>query len=672
MSLAYISATKPLYEAFGTVRIDPNRSGSLGLTDALGLGSSSDVIPTEIGVLTSDQVALSAMESLTSEQFQEFAGFAKTQMVFNLEDAEHRPLHLNSQQADLLDRFKRGLAAKQQEGTQLVALTFRDHNPDMTALLLNRTVDAYQRKSFDSRYESVAQVRSWLSVQMNDLQKQAATAQQKLAGFQESNGLVGTDPSNNTIIDRLKLLNERLTMAEGDRIVKEAQLRAAVDGDPAVLASLLPDTHLQELQATEATLDAQEAQLAAKFGHSYPPLVETRTQLAKVRQEIKTSISAITAHLNEDFDSSRQVEAMLRRDYEGAVAQAYALNRKLADYAVLLAEGTSSRDLYDTLQYKLQQATVNAGLDSINTMVVDRARVEKFPVEPKKTVILASGLILGLAAGIAMALLKEALGGEIQTIAQIENSVGLASLSTVPHMNWDGVRNAKPADRARLVTMNEPRSRAAESYRTLRNSVLFSSIDRPPKLMLITSCLPKEGKSSTTANYAIVLAQSGAKVLVIDADLRRPTLHQIFGVANRQGLSDHLVDSNLPQLILQPIPELPNLHFLPAGQHTAFPSEMLGAARLRQELEQWAKEYDNVLMDSAPLLTVGDSLPLATWADTTVMVARAGLTPLKALIRGRAILLRAHARIAGVVLNDISHAGQDSGYYGKDGYGYYN
>ncbi len=673
VSLMYISVAKPVYEAYGTVRIDPSRAGSLGLTDAL-LGGDSEVIPTEIAILKSDQVALSALETLTPEQFQSFVGFPKSQMIFKLEGDNHAPKLLTRMQEGAVGALKGGLNAKQVEGTQLVAISFRDHNPEIAALLVNRVVDAYLRQTFDSRYSSVVQVRGWLSTQMDDLQKRAADAQHRLAEFQEKNNLVGTDPTNNTVIDRLKLLNERVTMAEGDRIINEAQLRAAETGDPAVLASLLPDQHLQSLQASEATLYAQSAELSTKFAANYPPLVEVRKQLADIREEIQKNIGVVTSHLKETLSASQQAEDMLRKDYQAEVTNAYALNRTQADYAVLAAEGSSSRELYDTLQYKLQQATVNAGLDSINTMIVDRARAPLTPVEPKKMLVLASGLILGLAAGIGAALLKEALGGEIHTISQVESGTGMVSLATVPHMDW----GAKTGDAAqsgpisRLITMREPRSRASEAYRTLRNSVLLSSIDRPPRSMLITSSLPGEGKSSTSVNYAIVLAQNGAKVLLVDADLRRPTLDKILGVPSSAGLTDWMIDRGGPESILQPVPELPNLHFIPAGRSITFPSEALASLKLRGLLEQWEKEYDNVLVDSAPLLTVSDSLPLASWVDSVILVARAGKTPVKALVRVKAILKRAHARIAGVLLNDISHAGKDTGYYGKGGYDYYN
>jgi polysaccharide biosynthesis transport protein len=670
ISIVYVFLATPIYQASGLVRIDPTRSGSLGLTDVL-IGAPSDVIPTEIGIFTSDQVALSSMEALTAAQFQSFAGFPKSAMVFRLEDAQQNPIYLNAQQMNVIEKFKKSLTAKQVEGTQLVGISFRDRDPQLAARILNHAVDAYLRAGFDSRYNSVAQVHDWLSTQMGQLQQRASAAQQKLAQFQEANNLVGTTPTDNTVVDRLKLLNERVTLAESDRIVKEAQLRAAMSGDPAVLTSLVTDPELTSLEATRGSLYAQYAQLATKYGANYPPLIETKRQLSEVQNQIENGVKVITSRLREDFTASQQAENMLRAQYEQEIARAQSLNRKQADYAVLVAEGTASRDLYDTLEYRLQQATVNAGLDSINTMIVDRARVPLLPVEPKKLLILASALVLGLAVGIGAALIKDAVGGEIQTISQIENGTGLATLATVPHIDWH-VKGETVNAQSRLVTLREGRSRGADAYRTLRNSVLLSSIDRAPRLLLITSSLSGEGKTSTAANYSIVLAQRGAKVLIIDSDLRRPTMHVVLGVPNKLGLSDFLIDRASAEDIQTPIPELPNLHFISAGTNLTFPSESLASAKLQSLLQQWKEEYDNVILDSAPVLLVSDSLPIANMADTTILIARAGVTPFKALMRSRAILARARARIAGVLLNDTSSTGQGSGYYGKDGYDYYN
>ena len=674
-ALVYIAVKTPIYEATATIRIDPSRAGSLGLSDLLSLaggGGSGDQIPTEMGILKSDQVTLASLKSLSDAQFRSFAGFDKSQMNFTPTD-----VMLTRAQEGVIGAVKMQVGVKQVEGTQLVNISFRDRNPQLAAILTNNLVQAYIRQSFDSRYSSVSQVRVWLSAQMDDLRNRAAESQRKLAEFQEKNNLVGIDPQNNTVVDRLKLLNSRLTEAEGDRILKEAQLRAAMTGDPAVLGALFPDSKLQALQAQQANLYGEYAQLTSKFGSKYQPLIELKKQMATVDAGIKDNISTISARLKEDYDASSGAENMLRQSFEAETQKAFALNRTQADYALLIADSSSSRDLYDMLQYKLQQAVVDAGLNSVDTMVVDSARVPLDPVEPKKALTLAFGLLLGLAAGVGAALLKESVSDQIRSIQQVERDTGLVNLATIPHLLLPTLPSPggamvqageRPLD---IITLREPRSRPAESYRTLRNAVLLTSIDHPPNTVLITSSLPGEGKSSTAVNYSIVLAQKGARVLLVDADLRRPTLHKQFRVSNRRGLSTYIIGEDERLNLVTPVPEIPSLTLLPAGRDVPFPSEVLGSQKFRTLLKNLEADFDNIVIDSAPILTVSDTLPLATWTDAVILVARAGSTPMKALNRTKAVLRRAHARIVGVLLNDMSGVGGDSGYYGKGGYDYY-
>jgi succinoglycan biosynthesis transport protein ExoP len=675
-AMIYVALATPVYEATASIRIDPTRAGSLGLNDLLsmvGSAGSGEQLQTEMSILQSDQVAMATLDNLTPKQFRSYAGIDKGTMDFTASNKQ-----LSRTQENILGGFKAALSTKQVEGTQLVGIRFRNGNPEIAAVIVNNVIGAYIRGNFDSRYESVTQVRAWLSSQMDELRTRASNAQKKLAQYQEQNNIIGADPSNNTVTDRLKLLNERLTTAEGDRIVKEAQVRAAATGDPAILASLVPDPQLQSLQQEEGTLYAQYIEQSTKFGAAYPPLIEVKQQLANVKAQITQSLHLISARLNEDYDASHRTEGMLRAQYEQETGKAYALNRTQADYAVLMAEATSSRDLYDTLQYKLQQASVDAGLNSVNTMIVDRARAPIDPIAPKKGLILGAGLIIGAVVGVGGALLRVALSDQVQSLHQIELATGLISLAAVPHLSLPQVAlvaGGPPGDsmlRRDLIAIREPRSRGAESYRSLRNSILLSSIDSPFRSILITSSLPGEGKSSTAANYAVILAQKGGRVLLVDADLRRPTLHLYFGVANTVGLSDAILGDASRAMVTTPIHDLENLHFLPAGGKVSLPSEALGSMKFNAMIKEWEERYDTVIFDSAPVLSVSDTVPLASWTDAVVLMARAGFTPLSALQRTKTVLTRAHARIAGVVLNDITSQIGDYGYYAKYDDGYYN
>jgi capsular exopolysaccharide synthesis family protein len=673
-TVAYLygrSAT-PIYEATATIRIDPSRASSLGLQELIsgsGGGGGEDT-QTEIAIMKSDTVAINTLDSLTPEDFKLFSGAEKSQLAIPANAAALTPA-----QEGLLAHLKGSVTAHSVEGTQIVAISCRDPHPQLAATIVNHVIAAYLRQSFDSRYGSVAQVSEWLSAEMNTLKTRASDAQKRLADFQEKNNILGTDTENNTTIDRLRLLNSRLATAQAQRIVREAQMRTAMAAQPAMLAAMFPTPQLTALNSEESQLDAQYAQLSSKFGPNYPPLQEIKKQQARLDADLAAAVEKTRDRARQEYQASVTQEGMLQSAYDAQTQQAYALNRQQAEYAVLLAEGSSSRDLYDTLQYKLQEAGVSAGLDGVNTMLVDTARAPLAPVEPKRTQILGFGIALGLFAGIGSAFLREALSDKVQSVDQLERAVGYHSLASIPHMvprGEDAAGTGAAAEGSRqalLVTARDPLSREAEAYRTLRNSMLLSSIDNPAKTVLVTSTLPSEGKSITAANYSVVLAQNGSRVLIIDADLRRPTLHKAFGVENTIGLSNMILGEVTERPTRLPVPELPNLHLLTAGKKVPLPSEALGSARFYDLLLSLEKDYDYIIVDSAPLLIVSDSLPLANWVDALVLVTRYNQTPLSALRRIRDVLARTNANVAGFIINDVSGLGAE---YGGYGYAYYN
>jgi len=609
---------------------------------------------------------MSTLASLKPEYQREFAG--------SNADLNHIENLAPQERDGLLDKFRSRLKCKRIEGTQIVQITFRHPDPKLAAALGNQLVNSYILGNFQSRYGSVSQVSKWLSDQMSDLKDRASQAQKKLADFQERNSILGSDVSDNTTVDRLKLLNDQLTTAQADRITKGARFRVAASGNPQLLASIAPDTTLQTLESQQANLYAQYAQLSTKFGNGYPPLVDLKEQIAKIKNQIAQEVKTVTDRLAEEYQAASQAESMLRSQYQDQSTKAYQLNRKVAEYALLKDEGESSRDLYDMLQYKLQQAGVDAGLNSVNTMIVDRAKVPSTPVEPQKILVLAIGACLGLVTGTGAAFLRETIENNVENATQIESILSLPTLAVVPQYNRQELLDIQSsADDSsnslvklpHVVTVRRPLSRAAESYRSLRNSVLLSSLDRPAKTILFTSSLPAEGKSTTALNFAIVLAQKGARVLLIDADLRRPSLYRLLGVSNTKGLSSLLLDDSSHGAIITPVHSVPTLDFLPSGPKVPSPSEVLGSMRFHEFLERWESEYDYLIIDSAPVLSVSDSIPVATWADSVLVVARYGVTPIKALTRTRSILSRVNAKIHGIILNGVSDNSEEYYYYGR-------
>jgi capsular exopolysaccharide synthesis family protein len=266
--------------------------------------------------------------------------------------------------------------------------------------------------------------------------------------------------------------------------------------------------------------------------------------------------------------------------------------------------------------------------------------------------------------GCVLAFVIESIDDRLRTSEEVEAASMLPSLAAIPNMSTGTARHRPDVkDRApqgafstphQLITLWDPKSHGAEAYRGLRSSLLLSSIDNPPRIIVITSAFPAEGKTTTAINFAIVLAQRGEQVLLVDADLRRGSLRRVFGISDENiGLSTALSQQTLERELPVPFPDLPTLHVLPTGPLPPNPAEMLSSNRMEEQMRQWVKKFDRIVIDSAPLLAVSDTQSLAVRADAVVLVARAGVTRKRALIRARDLLWRVNAPVAGVVVNDV-------------------
>jgi capsular exopolysaccharide synthesis family protein len=344
----------------------------------------------------------------------------------------------------------------------------------------------------------------------------------------------------------------------------------------------------------------------------------------------------------------------------------------------------SNRTLYEGLLEKLKEAGVTAGLRSNNFRIVDVARVPTAPSEPNIPRNLAFALALGLTTGIGLAFVLEGMDNTVRTPEQAQAISALPSLGMIPlgSRNRDEVPGRKrlilasSREAVELVTQERPKSQMAESYRALRTSLLLTSLGGPPKVILITSALPEEGKTTTSLNCAIVLAQRGTRVLLIDADLRRPSIHKTLGMGPRVGLSNVLTGSATVAQAVVCSNVQPNLFVLPAGTPPPNPAELLGSTNMKEILERLREQYDHIVVDTPPTLSVTDAVIMSTWADRVVLVIRSGHTTKQALRRARDTLMQVSAPICGVLMNAVDLHSPDYYYYheyrGKYGNGYYH
>ena len=654
---------KPVYESAVRLQIDPSRSSNLGLEDVINerIGSE-DVdtrMQTEVKLIQSDSVAARVIASLGLTKRPEFSG--KGALTMQQTDVKAMSPW---QREGMLGAFHRALTVRIVPNTQLVEILCRSTDPKLATDVANAVAEQYMQRNFQAHYEGAVQVSRWLAQQMEELQGKAVDAQQKLAEFQKNHNILGESENDNIVTDRLKLLNQQVTEAEADRIVKEAKHRMAETGDPELISSTVPTPTLQLLRAQETELKAQVAQMNSKFGSGYPKVRELQVQLAKLDSAIRTEIENVGKRLNDDYLTAAKTEGLLRDQFSAQKSAAYKLNEQAVQYSVLKHEVETSRELYDTLQVKLKVAGVTAGLNSSYISVVDPAEIPATPIEPKVRSNLAVGLFSGLLSGLLLAFLTESFDDTVSTSSELETFTGLPVLSIIPvYSPPRGKGAALVAHTPVPIVAKHPRSQAAEAFRGLRTSILLSTPDRQPKVIAVVSSIAGEGKTTVAANLGVSFAQRGESVLLIDADLRRSALHSQFGVPySPAGISTVLTQQTNGNGILSPLESLPKLKLLPAGPHPPNPAELLGSNRMMEMLGGYSAEYDRIILDTPPILSVADALALSNLADAVVLVIRSGVARRKAVLRVRDLLLRSKANLVGIVFNCVNL--QRENYYG--------
>jgi polysaccharide biosynthesis transport protein len=656
LAAAYTFLKTPLYEGVARLQIDPSRSSSLGL-DENEKAASTDVdsrIKTEVAIIGSDTVAMQVIKSLELYSKKEFAG--KDVIAGDIKDTDQLTA---TQRRRLLDKFSDHLTVKVIPNTQVVEIRFRSSDPILATDTANSIIDEYMQRNFHTRVDGTTQLSQWLSRQMDEIRVSTSAAQAQLADFQRQHNLLGTDENDNVVTNRLKQLNEELTQAEADRIVKEGRYRMARAGNPVLMDSAVPNTTLQVLRTQQAELQAQYAQLSSQFGSGYPKLRELQAQMADVKTAIEREGGNIGTRLANDYNAAATAENMIRTEFDRQKEEAYKLDENVAQYANLKHQIDSGQQLYDALQLKVKEANVTSGLNSSYISVVDRAQLPDKPVEPRKALYLALGLGGGLFGGVILGLVIDSFDDTLRTSDEAEAIMALPELGSIPYIAALMKKNHKRLSPANLlglqgtelnsISVLKPNCPAAEPYRALGSVILLSCLDNPPKVLVVTSAMAGEGKSTISCNLAAALAQRGRKVLLVDADLRSASIQEQLGM--HPGRNTVFATGATQYSRYQPIKGLPNLHVVPTGFRPTDPYEILDTARVKQLMKAWSMEYDHVIIDTPPVLLFADVLVMAARADGVLFVTRSGKSRTQASLRAREVLTRAGANVLGFVLN---------------------
>jgi succinoglycan biosynthesis transport protein ExoP len=676
----------PIYEASGSIAINKPDSGLVNFSNSPTFNVDyydPSELETEVKILQSDLLALQVIKELALDRRPEFGG-GKTPALPSTVDLAPDPLQADTGRTSaLLGSFRSSLRVTLAPNTHIVEVHYRSADKDLAATVVNTVMTTYTENNFKSRFDSTMQASDWLSKQLVDLQMKVETSQEKLVRYQKEHEILGIDEKQNITTSKLDELNKALTTAESERMDKESIYRLVQAGDTDTVASAASvldsagggaqtgNSLLETLRTREADLKIQAAELNTQFGPSYPKLAQINNQLKEIDLQILAETKKIGGKIKGQYMAAVQRENMLHDALDKQKQEANKLNESAIEYSLLKRDLDTNRQLYEGLLEKLKQAGVSAGLRSNNFRIVDVARVPTAPIEPNIPRNLTFAFMLGLTSGVGLAFLLEGLDNTVRTTEQAQMISGLPPLGMIPL----GSRSAREGPTAKrlviasskeaveLITQVRPQSQMAESYRALRTSLLLSNLGAPPKVIMVTSALPQEGKTTTSLNCAVVLAQKGIRVLLIDADLRRPSIHKTLGMGPRSGLSNVLTGSATLEQAITRSSILPNLNILPAGTPPPNPAELLASPNMRDILDKLRGQYDHIVVDTPPTLSVTDAVVLSPRADAIVLVIRSGQTTKQALRRSRDVLMQVNAKVSGVLLNAVDLSSPDYYYY---------
>lgn len=576
-------------------------------------------------------------------------------------------------QSRTIDRFLRGVSVEPIRNSRLVDISYASSNPEFAMQAVNALAKAYIEQNLDFRFSATNDAAKYLNQQVTEQRKAVDQSEEALQRYREQTNsqLLEVEDRGNIVLKRLADLNVAVTQASNDRAQKEAvydQIRA-VQNDPAALdtvPAVLSNSYVQGLKTQLAQLQREQVQKAQTLGEKHPDMVETVSAIKETETKLRLEVAKVVQALRNDYEAAKTLEQSLTDSLNRQKSEALSTSRQSIEYQVLERDAESNRQIFDGLLRRTRETGISSELLASNIRIVDAAEVPRRPTSPNKPFNLLMGAFGGLALGLGLAIFFEYLDNRIKLPAEIKTHLGLPFLGLVPAIDIRSLASAP------LVNQGVP-ANFGEAFRTIRTNILFSSADSGSKSIVVTSTSPGEGKTLVSTNLAVSLAMASQRVLLIDADMRRPKVHEAFEMAHEPGLSNVLVnETKMSQAVRKT--SIPSLWVLPAGKHPPNPAELLGSRRFKDVLTALGEHFEWVIVDSPPVQAVTDACVVAHVASGVVFVVGAEMTGRSAAKAALDQLDSAKAKHVGAILNRVDlrrHGYYYSHYYQRQYARYY-
>ena len=663
---------QPVYRASALLEIQKENPNIMTMKELFEIETVSDsYLETQYKIFKSDTLARRVIAQLHLDTVEEF-----------------NPRNKSRESVDqaVLARFEDRLAIDPVKRSRLVTVSFDSGDPQLASRVVNALAENYLQQNLEVRWDATQKASEWLALQLVGMKGKLEKSEDDLQAYVRENGLLFLETEKggreNIVDERLRQLQEELTHAQALRYEKESLARLTETGDAAALPGLADNKLLQDLTVRLADLERERAQLGTTFTPEYPRVRQVQSQIDQIEAVLTRERRRAVERVKNEYAAAVRREALVKQAWEAQQREAHQVAERTVQYNILRREVGANRELYEGLLSRLKEAGVSAGLKSSNIRIVDAAEPPKRPARPNLPLNLSLGLLLGLGFGVSAAFLLEHLDNTLKSAEDVERFLQVPALALIPSAeslngNGRGVYGITQKHSHRKNTLAGTNGAArptwfridaegqhgtfTEAFCGLRTSVLLSTAERAPRTLLVTSARPGEGKTTVSINLAISLAQLGPGVLLIDGDLRRPSVHRAFGVDNSGGLVRYLTGGQNWRGVVTPS-GLAGLDVVVSGPMPPNPAELLSSERMRQLVREATREYRCVIIDSPPLLNVADSRILATMVEGLILVVEGGATPRDLAQRAQACVRHVGAAVIGVVLNNLDLRA-DGGYY---------
>lgn len=660
---------QPVYVATSRIELDRENANILPFqgTDSYDvLMDLENYIETQSKILTSETLALQTIRNNALSSRPEFSspnGPSEALATGTLANQKRPPE---------LGEFLGSLTVKRVPNSHLLDVSFESTDPQLAARIVNAHIASYIEQNFRSKYEATTRASTWLTDQLTELKIRVQKAEDARIAYERQNQIWTLDDKQNITSQRLSDINKQLTDAQSERMKKESLYQFAKSGNLDAIPQVQSNLALTELFKKRGEVSSDYTDALNQYGPNFPKVQRLQAQLKDYDQSIEKEKKNILDVLGSDYREAQQRESLLTQALDQQKAETNQMAEKLVEYNILKREAEANKTLYEGLMTKLKETAISQGLRSSNIRVVDPAMIPSTPARPAKARSLALGFFVGLVGGIGLALLREYLDNTVKTTDDIETLARLPSLAVVPqftgsngHAQKRGLLHGPAANghekRMELVAEHLPKSQISEAFRALRTSILLSQADHPPQVILVTSALPREGKTTAAANLAVTLAQLGDSTVIVDADLRKPGIGRLLNLVDGKyaGLSSYLAGVSSLDLVCVPHPTIPNLVAIPTGPLPPNPADLLSSYKLADGIAELRTKFKFIVIDSPPVMAATDAVILSVQTDGVLLVVRSGETPKAAFTRTRDLLSSVKCRILGVILNAVDSSAPD-------------